>query len=84
MQLFHREATVEIIPEGTGLSRIFQGRIKFDIELDNGGEANKAVLLLFNVNDETFEQIDRDKTQCDIKAGYAMPYGEGAKTIFRG
>ena len=89
MRLFHREAFVTLAKQTTGAAteqnaHRFNGRIRFDISLDSGGEANKGAIQMFNLAKTTQALLEESKLICVLSAGYARPYGDGAKVIFIG
>lgn len=85
---FGRRAQLVIGPKFTGsnglveppLAKIFRTRITFDIEKDDGSNPNKAKISIYNLNEDSRNFIEQDKTALILQVGY----GDNLSVLFFG
>ena len=75
---FGRNAELIVGPKFVGtntlieppLARIFRTRIKFDIEKDDGSNANKCKISIYNLNQDSRSFVEQEKTALILRVGY--------------
>lgn len=85
---FGRNAELVVGPKFVGnnrlieppLAKIFRTRIKFDIEKNDGSNPNKAKISIYNLNEDSRNFVEQDKTALILRVGY----GDNLSVLFFG